>query len=102
MTMTHRLTTWIVTFIVFLAFGATAACSKDEAKDQDKGAKTPTTQPQPDKAKPPAPTPTEGTELADDDVPVETDFEDEAEKSITADNFMQELEALEKEIEAGE
>lgn len=37
-------------------------------------------------------------EIGDQDLPVETDFEQEAEQQITGDNYSQELEALEKEI----
>lgn len=39
-------------------------------------------------------------ELADSDLPSEVDFDDEADKSITGDNYAQELDALEKEIAA--
>lgn len=39
-----------------------------------------------------------GPVIADEDIPVETDFEDEADEQITADTYRAELEALEKEI----
>jgi len=37
-------------------------------------------------------------DIPDDDLPVMTDFEDEADRDITQDNYLQELEAMEKEI----
>ena len=36
--------------------------------------------------------------LADEELPVQTDFEEEAAAQITTDNYQAELEALEKEI----
>ncbi|MEZ4301154.1 MAG: hypothetical protein R3B70_39825 [Polyangiaceae bacterium] len=38
--------------------------------------------------------------LADTDVPVAADYEEEAEKNISASNYKSELDALEKEIDA--
>lgn len=38
-------------------------------------------------------------ELADDDIPVQTDFEDEAKEAITKDNYEAKLEEIEAEIE---
>ena len=98
--MNKNIFTWIIAAVLFVSLGVVGACSKD--KDKDKDNKTPTTQPAPDVTKKPTPPTPAGPEIADDDLPVETDFEDEAESSITAENFMAELDALEKEISAEE
>jgi DNA primase len=51
-----------------------------------------------------APTPsqpaTPAAEIADEDLPIETDFEERAEAEITQDNYKAELEALEAELAA--
>jgi glucose/arabinose dehydrogenase len=61
-------------------------------------AKETTDQPAPtDPQTQPAPTP---PEIPDQDLPVATDFEGEAEKQITAENYKGELDTLEQEIAA--
>lgn len=47
-------------------------------------------------------TPTVAAEVTTDDLPTIEDFEDEADKDITAANLEKELDALEKEINAAE
>ena len=96
--MTKKTMTWLIGALLCASLTLVGACSKDKKDDGDQG-KTPTTEPAPDGDKPPALTP---PEIADEDLPVETDFEEEAESQITADNFMKELEALESEITAEE
>jgi len=39
-------------------------------------------------------------QIKDEDIPTAADFDDEAEKKITADNYKAEVDALEKEISA--
>ncbi|MCC6523460.1 MAG: hypothetical protein IT373_12450 [Polyangiaceae bacterium] len=50
---------------------------------------------------PPSSRSTAAASLADSDLPVAADFEEEAERSITPANYKSELDSLEKEIEAG-
>ena len=55
--------------------------------------------------KPAGPAPASTTAAAtvkEDELITKTDFEDEAEKSITGSNYKQELDSLEKEVESGQ
>lgn len=102
--MAKKIAIWFVTGIAALSLTALTtlgACSKDDKKDENKGKAAPDkTLPTPDIKKMPKPPTAPGPEIVDEDLPIETDFEDEAEKSITAENFKAELDALEKEIDA--
>lgn len=94
---------WMLGLAVSAALALSAGCSKDEDKKKQDTPKANNTKP--NKAQPskmPTPTPPKATELADEDLPVETDFEDNAAKEITTDTFNKELEALEKEISGDE
>ena len=65
-------------------------------------AKETTDQPAPtDQTTQPAPTTPTPAEIPDQELPVATDFEDEVEKQITAENYKAELDTLEQEL-AGE
>ena len=83
-------TRWIaaLTFAAAIAVG----CGDDKAA-------APKAAPQ---AKKPAPETAAPVEIPDEDLPVEGDFEDEAETQITAENYKQELDGLAGEIEAEE
>ncbi|HWN70142.1 MAG TPA: hypothetical protein VNM90_21030 [Haliangium sp.] len=71
------------------ALAMAGSCAK-ETTDQP----TPTDQPT-TPTSPPAP-----AEIPDQELPVATDFEDEAEKQISAENYKAELDTLEQEIAA--
>jgi hypothetical protein len=76
--------------MIFLAavLAVAGSCTKDTT---DQPAPTdPQTQPAP-----PAP-----AEIPDQELPVATDFEDEAEKQISAENYKGELDTLDQEIAA--
>ncbi|MFZ5895681.1 MAG: hypothetical protein ACOY0T_31780 [Myxococcota bacterium] len=71
-----------------------AACEK---KEQPAAEATPSVVP------PPAvPAPAPAAEIAESDLAVSEDFEDDAEKEISASNYKAELSSLEKELESPE
>jgi len=76
----------LVTLILCLLLACAWGCNKD-----DKGK----TKPKPDKPKVEQPAP-----IADGDLAVPADFDEEAEKQITAENYKAELDALDKELSA--
>ena len=76
-------TRFVLVPLAFVSVLALAAC--EEQKPQD----TTTT---------PAPTAT-SVAISDDDLAVQADFEEDAERSITASNYKTELDSLEKELE---
>ena len=100
--MTKNISTWILAALLSLSLATIGACSKkEEKKDDGANKKAKPTLPTPNVKKQPAtPTPPTGPEIADEDLPVETDFEEEAEKDITAENYKSILDELEKEISA--
>ena len=53
-----------------------------------------------DKTAAPAPAPSAATLLADSDLPAASDFDEEADKTISEANYSKELDALDKEIAA--
>ena len=77
--------------MMFLAavLALAGSCTK-ETTDQPA-----TTDPQTQPAPPPAP-----AQIPDQELPVATDFEDEAEKQISAENYKSELDTLDQEIAA--
>lgn len=83
--------------LLAMALAAAGACSKAE----DPGASQSSSAPAEDQAQAGDPAQAEAP-IADEDLPVATDFEEEAAQQITADTYQGELEALEKEIAAEE
>jgi hypothetical protein len=77
------------------ALVAAGGCSK-EAGDQPAPTEQPTTT-TPTTTPPATPEP---AQIPDEALPVATDFEDEAEKQISAENYKNELDTLEQEIAA--
>jgi hypothetical protein len=77
-----------------------AGCGGDEKKDGPSATPSGTAAAQkPTTTAAAAPTPTQQAVAAnDDDIPSEADFEEEAEKDITADSVESELDKLEKEL----
>jgi hypothetical protein len=67
---------WIIGILMAGSLALASGCSKDEAAKSE---------------------PTE-VELSDEDLPVEADFEQEAEQQITGDTYLEELDTLDKEI----
>ena len=76
----------LVTLILCVLLACAWGCKKD---DKGKGK----TEPKPDKPKVEQPAP-----IADGDLAVPADFDEEAEQQITAENYKAELDALEKEL----
>lgn len=76
---------WMKTAFLAMALVGVAACSKDENKPakQDPAA-----------TRQAAPEPT----YTDEELPVETDFEEEADREVTAENYKSELDTIEKEV----
>lgn len=75
----------LVTVILCLLLACAWGCKKDKkGKDEPKPADTPPVEQ-------PAP-------IADEDLAVPADFDEEAEEQITAENYKAELDTLEKEI----
>lgn len=95
----ENLMKWIVAGALACSMVAAGACSKSD-KD-DKGQATPATTAQQAPANTPNSQAAPGPDISDEDVPVETDFEEAAEKEISAENYQQELDTLEKEITGG-
>lgn len=87
---------------IFLASAALAllvAGCGDEKKDAPAGGPSGTAAAQkPTTTAAARPAPTAQAVAANDDIPSEVDFEDEAEKDITADSVESELDKLEKEL----
>lgn len=79
---------------IILAFSL-VACGKEAAPEA-----TPAPAPAAPPAPPPGATPDPPTEPTAEEIPVAEDFEQETEESITADNYMAELDAIEKELDA--
>ena len=86
------------TLLVAGLFALSVGCSKSDKKDSadNKPAK-----PNPEAKTPaptkPAPTPEEAP-IADEDLPVAADFEEEVEKEVSANNYKDALQALEAEL----
>jgi len=82
---------------------ALSGCKKSEPEPQSEPEKTAEVakpaEPEPEKAEPARDTSLPETEVTDG-IPTEEDYEDEAEKVITADNLEAELDKLEAEISA--
>jgi hypothetical protein len=89
---------WILSGALACSLIAFSACSKSE---DGTGQETPATSAQQNPNNQPNNQATPGPDIPDEDVPVETDFEEAAEKEITADNYQQELDKLEKAIAGG-
>lgn len=78
---------------------ALSGCGGDDKKDAPAGPTSTVAAQKPTTTAMMPPTRTDPVVAAnDDDIPSEVDFEDQAEKEITADNVDSELEKLEKEL----
>ena len=89
---------WVIRGMLACSLIASSACSKSDT--DDKGRPAPSSQ-QNQNDQPPTRTTAAAADIPDEAVPVETDFEEAAEKEISADDYRQELDKLEKEIAGG-
>lgn len=92
----NRTMNWMIGLAFIASVALFGACSKDEDKAKDTPAAN--TTPTPNNKMPTPKAPEVAAELADDDLPVETDFEESAAAEISAETFAKELAALEQEI----
>jgi hypothetical protein len=97
-----KATVTAVSLLALLALGI-AACEQKPKPEETPQATTGAAAPaepvaEPDKAGTPAAEPAAQKVEDSEDIPTTVDFEEQAEQSITASNFEQELTALEKEI----
>jgi hypothetical protein len=86
----------VILLVTMAASLTLVACDKQEPKQAD-----PTTQTTPAATTPTAPTaaaPAAPTVIADNDIVTAADFEDEAEKTITAKTYKAEIASLEAEL----
>lgn len=93
----------IAMMLMAVALASAGACgtTEDPARAPSAAAPGPASGQASDSTHDPAPgqdTAQAGPVIADQDIPVETDFEDEAAAQITADTYRAELDALETEI----